>query len=316
MTKPKCLLPILDKSLIERVIESFPKSVNEVFLTLSGAYEFPERVLTEKFPGKSIEVVKEEEALGTGGPIKALEDRIKGDFLVLNGDVLSSIDLSKFIRFHKKKKSLATISLFSVENPKPYGVVEIGKSGKLIRFEEKPEKPFSNLINAGTYVLSTDILEYIPKLKPTSIEREVFTRIAKDMYGFAFEGHWIDCGTFESFLAANRLLLADQGTFTDGELENMDVKGNVFINQCRIRGGTFGPDVVIGKESVVNNTTISNSVIFKRAFIDSYSNIENSILGDDCRIGKNCYIRGCILGDGIEIEGGSRMINKRLPHGI
>jgi len=299
---------------LEYVLESLPKSVNEIFLTISAAYDLPESRIEKRFPKREIILFKEEEALGTGGPIRALEKYIKDDFVVLNGDILSSIDLSRLIKFHEKnKKSMGTISLYEVENPKPYGVIELGKDGKLKRFEEKPEEPFSNLINAGSYVFSKNILDHFPDSRQFNLEREVLAKVAKKMHGYGFEGYWMDCGTFGSFLEANRMLLAKKGTSIAVELEDPDVVKDVWLGQCRIRGGTIGPNTVIGDGCIISESTVSNSVIFENVRIDSYSKIQTSIIGDNCKIGKNCYIEGCVLGDGIETQPDTRMKDKRLP---
>jgi mannose-1-phosphate guanylyltransferase len=313
LTRPKCLLPILDKTLIEHVILSIPESVGEIILTLGHNYMFPESLLAEKFPDRDIKIVVEEAPMGTGGAVKSLEDRIKGDFIVLNGDVLSSLDLGKMIRFHKKKKSLGTISLFAVDDPRAFGVVEIGKGGRINRFEEKPDEPFSDMINAGTYVLSHRILDHIPDSKPSSMEREVFMKMARKMHGYPFDGYWNDCGTLESFLEANRLLLAERGPLKDGSIEDVDFRGDVFISESRLREGAIGPNVVVGRGSTILEATISDSVLLDNVYIGSYATVSNSIIGEGCRIGKNCYIDGSILGDGMEIEREKRLVNQRVP---
>jgi NDP-sugar pyrophosphorylase family protein len=313
LTKPKCLLPILNKAMIEYVFESFPKSVEEVFLTLSYTYDFPEKLLAEKFPDVDIKIFKEEEPLGTGGPIKALRQFIKGDFIALNGDILSSIDLDGLIKFHKKKKGLGAISLYSVDNPRPYGVVELDKNGRLKRFEEKPEEPFSSLINAGTYVFSPKIFDHFPDSEQLSLEREVLAHVAKNMYGYEFKGHWLDCGTFETFLKANALMLAKNGSYLGTKLEGTDLREEVHIGESRIQGGVIGPDVVIGDGCVIANTTLVNTVIFGRTRIDPFCKIENSIIGENCKIGKNCYIEGCVLGDGTEVASDKRLKDQKLP---
>lgn len=307
------MLPILNKTLIEHVISYLPSSVEEVFLTAGHGQGFPERFLSEKFPEKEIKVIIEEEPLGTGGAVKALERHINDDFAVLNGDILSSLDIGNLATFHRKKNPMGTISLYRVDDPRPFGVIETAEDGKVLRFEEKPESPFSNLINAGTYVFSPDILDHIPGSGPVSIEKDVFPNIAEKMYGFEFEGYWTDCGTFETFLDANRMLLSEHGPLTNGEFDDVDLVKDVHLDHCTIRGGAIGPNAVVGKGSEIVNAAISNSVIFEHVMVGPDTKIENSIIGEGCRIGKKCYIGGGVLGDGIEIKNGSRIVNQSVP---
>jgi mannose-1-phosphate guanylyltransferase len=314
LTRPKCLLPILNVPIIEHVISSLPKSVDEVFLTLGAASRFPEEWLTGRFPDKSFEFIMEYEPLGTGGPIKALEDRITADFMVLNGDVMSSIDLKAFKRFHEKKKALGSISLFSVEYPQRYGVAQLGDDARLVRFEEKPATPFSDLINAGYYIFGKDIFDRFPDKTSLNLEREVFAKIATEMYGFVFSGYWIDTGTHQSFMEANFFLLSKMGTSLQSELKDVDVRDMIFVGASNVNGGALGPNAVLGDGNVVRSAMISNSVIFDGTRIEQHAEIVNSIVGNNCRIGRNSYIDGCVLGDGVAVEDGARMRNKKMPH--
>jgi NDP-sugar pyrophosphorylase family protein len=314
LTRPKCLLPLLNVPIIEYVIASLPNSVDEVILTLGAVSKFPEDWLRGRFPDKRFEFMVEYEPLGTGGPVKALEDRIENDFMVLNGDVISSIDVKAFKRFHDRKKGLGTISLFSVENPQRYGVARLDDDARLTRFEEKPVTPFSDLINAGYYIFSKDIFDHFPEKTSLNLEREVFARIAPEMFGFVFEGFWMDLGTPQSFLQANFFMLSKKGTSTETDLGDVDVRGNVFVADSKLTGGTIGPNALIGDYNVIRTAAISNSVVFDRTKIDAHSEILNSIVGDSCIIGKNCYIDGCVLGDGVAVEDGAKMRNKKMPH--
>jgi NDP-sugar pyrophosphorylase family protein len=316
LTRPKCLLPLLNVPIIEHVIASLPKSVDEVFLTLGAYSKFPEDWLTGRFRDKDFEFMVEYEPLGTGGPIKALEDRIEADFMVLNGDVISSIDLKAFKRFHDRKKGLGSISLFSVENPQRYGVTQLDDDARLVRFEEKPGTPFSNLINAGHYIFRKEIFDRFPEKTSLNLEREVFARIATEMFGFVFEGYWMDSGTPQSFLEANFFMLSKKGTSMESEFKDVDLRGDVFVADSKVNGGALGPNAIIGDGNIIRSAAISNSVIFDGTRIEQHAEIVNSIVGNDCRIGRNSYIDGCVLGDGVAVEDGARMRNKKMPHSV
>ena len=155
--------------------------------------------------------------LGTAGPIKKAEKLIghKDPFLVLNGDIFADINYKKIIDNHTEGKAIATIALHEVEDPSRYGVAEIAQGNLIKKFIEKPPKETtpSNLINAGVYVLSPKIFEYIPSGRAVSLEREIFPKLAekKVLYGYKIDGLWIDIGKPEEFLQTNKILL---GTFS------------------------------------------------------------------------------------------------------
>ena len=119
-TKAKCLLPVLNQPLIDRVMASLPKAVKEVFVTLNAAHPFPEGDFEKRHHDRKLSFLREDEGLGTGGPVRFLSDRLGKDFLVINGDVLSSLDVGAMVKFHQKQGGLGTIALFKAEDPRPY----------------------------------------------------------------------------------------------------------------------------------------------------------------------------------------------------
>jgi len=157
-----------------------------------------------------VEVVVEQSPLGTGGALKQLEKKLKGTFVVVNGDVICSLDMTKMLSFHRNKKGLGTIALWEVEDPTPFGMVVTGKDGRILEFKEKPksEEVVSRAVNAGTYILEPEVLSYMASVKEASLEREVFPRaLERGLYGFRFAGYWFDAGTLDSYLRIHAELM-------------------------------------------------------------------------------------------------------------
>ncbi|KAA0002426.1 MAG: NDP-sugar synthase, partial [Thermoplasmata archaeon] len=250
--------------------------------------------------------------LGTGGATKFAEKYINDAFLVLNSDIISSLNIRKFIQFHKKKKATATISLWPVENVWEFGVVALEADGRITKFVEKPKKEEapSNLINAGAYFLELEVLDYIDTGRLVSMEKEIFPKIIEDgkrFYGYTFNGFWIDVGRPQSYIEANKMLLKKKR------------KKYVMGSNCRIEGrlkdSCIGNNVIIEK-----NAEVRSSIIYDNVTIKNESFLENCIIASDCIIGKNVKMKNVIIGDG-EVIGDEKSLedikiwSKSVPDG-
>ena len=157
--------------------------------------------------------VVEKDPLGTAGGVRNAADLVEGRVVVLNGDILTDLDLSAMLAAHESSGAAATIYLTPVENPTAYGLVELEGDGRVRRFLEKPgwDEVTTNTINGGVYVLERELLELIPKGEPHSMEREFFPLLLErgvPFYGFVSTGYWLDIGTPAKYLQAQQDLLA------------------------------------------------------------------------------------------------------------
>ena len=170
--------------------------------------------------------------MGTAGAYKFAEEFLQTSTIVLNGDILTDIDLKEVCRFHEKHSATATIVLTPVENPAAYGLVEVGADDRVLRFLEKP-KPEEisrlkiNTINAGIYVLEPKVLSYIPKNENYSFEYQLFPALLEKAENFrafiAEDNYWLDIGTPQRYLQAHYDLL-------NGRIKNLRItKTNKFI---------------------------------------------------------------------------------------
>ncbi len=269
---PKPLLPIANSPMVMHLIDSMPPEVDKVVLAVSYKREMIEDYFNKNpVKGKDVVLVEEKTPMGTGGAIKNVEKEINGDFLAFNGDVISSADPSVIIKELKEKRAEAVISLWKVKDPSHYGVVEIDR-GRIKRFVEKPApgtEP-SNLISAGTYALSYDILDLIPPGKVVSLEREIWPVVVeKGMYGMEFGGYWTDAGTRERVLEANGLIIKNAG------------KKVIFGNNTRIRGTVEGYTSVGDGVVLEEGGRIVNSIVMDNSIIESGAEVIDSIIGPD-----------------------------------
>jgi len=124
--------------------------------------------------------------------------------LVMNGDSFFDVDLEELARYHRRRRSLATLALAEVEVPGRYGTVEIDERDRIVRFAEKAQATASGLINGGVYVFQREVIDLIPEGRPVSLEREVFPGlIGRALYGVRCPGYFVDIGVPEAYSALN-----------------------------------------------------------------------------------------------------------------
>ena len=340
-TLPKPMAPVVNRPHLERVIEWLRgHGVTDVILTLHYKPEHFREYFGDgsKF-GVNVHYVEEPEPLGTGGAIRNAEEFLDDTFLVFNGDILTDLNLTEVVRFHKEKGASVTIALQPVDDPTRYGVVELDSDSRILRFVEKPaphEAP-SNLINAGTYVMEPHVLRYIPKGIKYSVERGLFPTLIEQgepVYGFAEAAeYWIDIGNLKRYLQVHTDVLAgkvgveipghevQRGVWVeDGvELGNVDFTPPVVVGRnCRIGDGArLGPYVVIGEGCEVGERAeVRGSVIWPKCRIGRGALVEGAILSLGCVIEEGAGVgRGTVLCEGSHIGWRSRLGEVDIPEG-
>ena len=277
-TIPKPLLPLANVPMVERMITNLPETFDTAILAVNYGLDEMKKYFDGKDIGKKVIIVPEEKPLGTGGAMRNCFDYITGTTAVFNGDVVSSINLENMLQQHIETKAKGTLALWKVDNPSRFGVVEL-KNREILQFQEKPKKgtELSKLINAGTYLLEPEILEMIPNNKKISIEREIYPKIAGNgLYGFPFEGYFIDSGTPESYLEANFNLLQNNGTAAH---TGASIRGTSIIHEsAELKDCIIGPEAIIGPNVKMEKCVIRGSVILSN--VNGYGGVvENSIIG-------------------------------------
>jgi len=201
---PKPLIPVHGKPLVQHLIELLRKyEIRDI--TFSIGYlgdKIKEYFGNGSRFGVNIHYVEEKRPLGTAGPLRLVRDRFTENFFVLNGDVLANIDLVDMLQVHEESKACATIALTPVSDASRYGVARL-RGQRILEFVEKPSsnQPRSQLINAGIYVFSPKIFDYLPQKSKAMLETDVFPKLATDgkLYGYPFEGQWFDTSTYEAY---------------------------------------------------------------------------------------------------------------------
>ena len=321
-TRPKALFPIVNKPLLQWTFEKLAENgVDEVILAVNKLTKFHIRQQRLSKCGLTVKYSLDPPKipLGTAGPIKKAEKLLgrEAPFLVLNGDLITEINYREMLAAHFEGKSVATIALHEAEDPSRYGVAELADENRIKRFIEKPPRGTepTKLINAGVYVLSPKIFDYISSGKAVSMEREVFPRLAEEnaLYGHKVSGLWIDIGRPEDYLQTNKLLLE---TCADKQRKNIkfECRNPVALGRGVSIGenSVIGPCVVLGKNVTVgSNVQIRDSVVFEDARIGDDAVVCGALIGEAAQIGKKAKVtEGCIIADHAKVKDGASLGEK------
>ncbi len=315
---PKPIVPVMNRPFLLYQIEILRRAgITDITLSLSYQPDKIELVLGDGSDyGVNLRFITEPAPLGTGGAYRFAADEIRETTVVLNGDILTDIDIAAVLDLHKAIGSEATLVLAPVEDPSRYGLVETAKGGEILRFLEKP-KPKDlgeltvNTINAGIYVLEPTILDLIKMGENHSFEYEVFPKILeqkKPFFAYIMSGeYWRDIGTPTSYLEAHHDFL--DSTIKGFEIDragNSDIataavvdaasvigEGCIIKPNAHVTNSVIGPGVHIEEKAVVEN-----SIIWSHTRIATAAEIRDAIIGRSCHIGRNAIVSaGTVLGD-------------------
>jgi mannose-1-phosphate guanylyltransferase len=304
LTSPKQMLPIVGVPMIERVLGHLAShGVDEAILSLGYLPDaFMQAYPHGRAAGVRLTYAVEPEPLDTAGAVRfaATFAGVTETFVVVNGDVLTDLDLAGLVAFHRDRAAEGTIALHPVADPSAFGVVPTDAEGRVTAFVEKPprdEAP-TNEINAGTYVLEPSVLGRIPEGGRVSIERETFPAMVRDGRLFARADHtyWLDTGTPADYLQANFDYVTGQRgpDVAPGLVDRGD--GVLLRGESQLDGEVAGPTVVFGGCLVEPGARVERSIIGPRAVVSSGAVIADSILMDDCHVAADAKVSRSVMG--------------------
>lgn len=208
---PKAMLPIGGRPLLEHTIRYLREyGITEVVVCVA----YLKNHIIDYFKdgkdlGTKIQYAEADMPLGTAGQLKTAQKYISKNFLAMNGDIITSLNIRRLVDFHEKANGIGTIALKKFEVPVPYGYVEVDDISKIQKFTEKPTLTFS--ANAGIYILEPTVFDYIPQNQVVSLETETFPTLLKngeELNGYYEEAYWADVGTITDFERVDKELLS------------------------------------------------------------------------------------------------------------
>ena len=234
--------------------------------------------------GMRIKYAVEKEPLGTGGAIRNAAKLLgtNESVVILNGDVLSSHNLSEQIRQHEAHDADVTLHLTQVEDARAFGCVPTDGDGRVSAFLEKMENPLTNQINAGCYVFNPRIISTIPLDTVVSVERETFPQLVDSgakVFGYLENAYWLDIGTPRALLKASIDIVTRSGQF-------LAMAGSTIDPTAVITGGScIGPNSSVGAGAV----------------------IDGSIIEAGCVVGPNARITDSFVATGAKVDNGAKI---------
>jgi mannose-1-phosphate guanylyltransferase len=328
---PKPMVPLLGIPFLERTLSRLHEAGIDDVIMAAG---YMPKAITEHLGdgsrmGMRLSYVIEDSPLGTAGALRNVADRIHGPFFVLNGDVLTSLDLRAMLAFHREKGGLGVLHLIRVDDPSAFGCVVHDAAGRVLRFVEKPgrgEAP-TDEVNAGTYLLEREVLDTIPAGRNVSIERETFPRLLgadAKLYAFVTDDYWLDLGRPEHYIQAHRDVLAEKlrlapladplaqrGSLLsqEGEARRSAIRPPVFVGEgVKIdASAVVGPYTVLGERSYIGpEAEVRGSILWDDVVVSGGARVYDAILASGVRVGQGAVVEpGAVIGHGVEIEAGS-----------
>ncbi|HEX9481545.1 MAG TPA: NDP-sugar synthase [Solirubrobacteraceae bacterium] len=331
-TVPKPVVQLVDRPFIAYMLEWLSgHGIDDVVMSCGFLADTVRDVLGDGSAfGLRLRYVEEPEPRGTAGAVKLAEPILEDRFLMLNGDVLTDIDLGAQIAQHEATGARATLALVKVPDPSSYGMVLLKDDQSVEAFIEKPSangaagsvdpsRTGGALISAGAYVLEREILDLVPPEGNVSIEREVWPRlVGEGLYGYASESYWMDIGTPQRYLegtfdiiegnvktaVSERLSVGWARIAPDVELDGRVIPPAIVEAGAKIAAGAHvGPLVVLSENVTIGaNSTVERAVILPGSQVAEGCELRDCIVGPRCQIGSGSKVTaGAVLGEGVSL---------------
>ncbi|MBI1319297.1 MAG: NTP transferase domain-containing protein [Candidatus Hydrogenedens sp.] len=293
VTRPKALLPIANKTILERQLDSLVGIVDGVVLIVGYRHEMIRERMGDRYAGIGIEYVVQQERKGTGHAVLQCKDLIAEPFLAMNGDDLwEPADLAAVAA--EEQAALAKV----VDDPRLYGIYEVDRNDCVVRLVEKPKEVFSNLANIGVYKFTPevfDVLEHTPPSERGEIEITSAIQTLAERGCFKVvraQGYWLAIGYPWHLLDANQFILEN----------HLHVESYGTVSPLADLNGV----VSIGQGTVIKAGAVIEGPV---------------LIGERCEVGPNCYLRpgttlgnGCKVGQGSEVKNSILMDGAKVPH--
>ena len=308
--RPKPMVPVLGRPVIDYVKDAMVAAgLSEIIVTTGyQGDQLVSLVDSWKVPSR---VNQEDSPMGTAGSVKLLAEELTETFVVGSGDSVASFDVADLLNSHRKSGAKVTMALWQVEDPTEFGIVGLSKEnqgqidsklteGFITKFKEKPapEEAFSNLINAGLYIIEPEVMDLVPEGEKYDFSKQLFPDVLSrgwPMYAKTVDGIWFDVGhPFELHNAQMALIeKRDELPFPmpDGEV----LPDGSFISSTASVSGHISKSIILEGSSV--NGAAVNSVVMSNSRINGVS--ESSIIGENSIVDSR--ILNCVIGDGNHI---------------
>jgi mannose-1-phosphate guanylyltransferase len=308
---PKPFLRVAGKPAIEYALDALVAAgIQDIIVT---TFYKPERLVQHLGGGARLKArifySVEDEAMGTaGGVAKCLPLTGDDTVVVLSGDVIADVNIKALVDAHARSGAVATMALTTVENPTEFGIVGLDETGRIVRFLEKPKKEevFSNLINAGIYVLSPEALREVPPGANFDFSKNLFPKLlssGRKLQGVTLEGFWMDVGRPSDLLKASHALgeKHHHGSLREG--------AKVSPQARLVRTDLYAGSAVEG------NAHVEDCILYDGARVEDMAHVTGTILAPDAVIGAGARVSDCVLGRGARVKPGATLTGEKVQPG-
>ena len=329
--KPKPLISLLGKPVIEYVKDALVNiGIDEIILTTGYQGEGLQKIVDVWNENSDVvfSVNQESTPMGTAGSVKLLEQKLTHSFIVASGDSVLSSDLEALVKAHKSSRAMVTMALWEVEDPTQFGIVGLSKTptgdvdgklseGYIAKFLEKPtlDEAFSNVINAGLYILEPEVMSYVPKGTKFDFSKELFPQLLEvglPMYGVKLNGVWFDVGTPKELIRAQNHLVEHSESLPFGLPKGKHIGDSSYVIGNSISHSKLCRTVVSENSIIGHDSKIVDTIVMSGAEVGNDCSIIGTIIGENVKIGDDCQLTDCVIGDRVEIVAGTNMHAKKV----
>src|SRR6202171_274873 len=323
INRPKPMVSIVNKPCLGHIFDLLKRhGITDAYVTL----QYLASMIQDSYGdggavGMRLRYSVEETPLGTGGSVRQIGAGLDDTFIVISGDAMTDIDLTKVIAFPKERKAAVTLTLVRAATPLEYGVVITQPDGRISKFLEKPSwgEVFSDTINTGIYVIESRVLERFAIGEKFDFSKDLFPQLLADgepLYGYVAEGYWTDVGSIDEYSRANADLLNGKmkseplgreilpGVFAGGHVEiepTAKLTGPIYLGAgVRIGGGAeiIGPTVLRDAVVVDQFAHIESSIVWRNSYVGERAELRGAIVGRQCALKARVVLEeGSVVGD-------------------
>ena len=316
--RPKPMVEVLGRPVIDFVKDSMVQGgVNNIIVTTGYRGEMlAEHVKEWNAEGCTARINQESTPMGTAGSVRLLLDEITETVIIGSGDSVASFDVAALMEAHKRSGAKATMALWEVEDPSPFGIVGLSstndgeidgqlREGYIRKFKEKPtpEEAFSNVINAGLYILEPEVMALVPEGEKYDFSKNLFPRLLDmgwPMYAQAINGVWFDVGSPQELIRAQNVLIQQREELPFPLPEGSRIE----------QGSFFHPTAEVSEDS-----NVEESVVAQNAFVGPNSVLVNCVLMNGSRVEEGAQLENCILSPGAVVSANVSAANVILGDG-
>ena len=338
LTRPKPMVEVLGRPVIDFVKDAMLEAgIDNVIVTTGYRGEqlqkhvstWPKEALKHHSTAISARINQENSPMGTAGSVRLLSDLLTETFVVGSGDSVASFDISGLLQAHKQSGAKVTMALWEVEDPSDFGIVGLStthngqldgklREGYIRKFKEKPspQEAFSNVINAGLYIIEPEVLELVPLGEKFDFSKQLFPMVLEKnwpMYAKTIDGVWFDVGNPMELLNAQSTLVKRMSELPFPIPNGTILPGDGFSMEGSVILGDVTSSVISSNCQIQEQVKISNSLLMSGCKIGAKSSITKSILGQDVIVGTGSTLHNVVIGDGTIIDANSNLSDQRIP---